>query len=64
MVGQIPSKECLLVLIDANVRTGKRVQGCDDSKVLGAYGRDKLNYNGKRLLIFARQQARSHEHVF
>ena len=34
---------------------GKRVMGCgdDESRVLGAYGRDVLNDNGKRLLSFA-----------
>ena len=34
-------------LIDANARTGKRIEGCDDGRVLGAYGRDELNNNGK-----------------
>ena len=43
------------VLTDANARTGKRDEGGGeaDSKVLGAYGRDKLNENGKLLLGFA-----------
>ena len=36
-------------LIDANALTGKRMEGCDDGTVLGAYGRDDLNNNGKRL---------------
>ena len=47
LVKQIPTKELLLVLIDANARTGKRIEGCDDGRVLGAYGRDELNNNGK-----------------
>ena len=36
-------------------RTGKRCEGGEeaDKKVLGAYGRDKLNANGKLLLGFA-----------
>ena len=47
MVEQITTKECLFVLVDANVRTGKRMDGCGDGRVLGAYGRDELNNNGK-----------------
>ena len=54
MVEQIPTKECLSVLVDANVRTGKRMDGCGDGRVLGAYGRDELNNNGKRQLTFAK----------
>ena len=55
LVQRIPRKECLFVLMDANARTGKRVEGGgeDSGKVLGAYGRDVLNENGKRLLNFA-----------
>ena len=38
-----------------NARTGKIVEGGgeSDNEVLGAYGRDKLNENGKLLLGFA-----------
>ena len=36
LVKQIPTKELLFVLIDANARTGKRMEGCDDGRVLGA----------------------------
>ena len=43
----------MFVLIDANARTGKRTEGCDDGRVLGAYGLDDLNNNGKRLLSLA-----------
>ena len=50
----IPTKECLFVLVDANARTGKRMSGCGDGRVLGAYGRDELNNNGKTLLAFAK----------
>ena len=41
MVEQISTKECLFVLVDVNVRTGKRMGGCGDGRVLGAYGRDE-----------------------
>ena len=50
----IPTKECLFVLVDANARTGKRMSGCGDGRVLGAYGRDDLNNIGNRLLTFAK----------
>ena len=49
----VPSRDHLLVLMDANARTGMRRIGWTDSKVLGAYGRDELNGNGERLLIHA-----------
>ena len=48
MVEHIPTKECLFVLIDVNARTGKRMEGCDDCKMLGAFGRDELNNTGER----------------
>ena len=49
----VPGRDHLLVLMDANARTGMRGIGWTDSKVLGAYGRDELNDNGERLLIHA-----------
>ena len=54
-VKPVPSREHVFVLTDANARTGKRGEGGGetDSKVLGAYGRDVLNENGKLLLRFA-----------
>ena len=54
-VASVPTREYVFVLIDANVRTGKRGEGGGEaeSKVLGAYDRDKLNENGKLLLGFA-----------
>ena len=52
-VKQIPTKELLFVFIDANARTGNRMEGCDDVRVLRAYGRDELNNNGKRLMSLA-----------
>ena len=50
----MPAREYVFVLKDANARTGKRVEGggATDSKVLGACDRDKLNENGKLLLVF------------
>ena len=53
-VASMPTREYVFVLTDANARTGKRGQcgGEADSKVLGAYGRDMLNENGKLLLGF------------
>ena len=54
-VASVPAREYVSILTDANARRGKRVEGGReaDSKVLGAYGRDKLNENGKLLLVFA-----------
>ena len=48
LVQRIPKKECLFVLMDANARTGEKVDGerTEDDGVLGAYGRDELNNNG------------------
>ena len=54
-VASVPAREYVFVLTDTNARTGKRGEGRGevDSKVLGAYGRDMLNENGKLLLDFA-----------
>ena len=43
------------MLMDANARTDEKIEGerTEDDGVLGAYGRDELNNNGKRLLNFA-----------
>ena len=48
-IASVPAREYVFVLTDANARTGKRGEGGGeaDIKVLGAYGRDKLNENGK-----------------
>ena len=54
--GDVPKHEQLLVLMDANARTGRREKGqvgSKDSKIIGAYGRDTLNDNGELLLSFA-----------
>ena len=54
-VAPVPAREHVFVLTDANAGTGKRGEGGGEtnSKVLGAYGRDVLNENGKLLLRFA-----------
>ena len=54
-VKPVPAREHVFVVTDANARTEKRGEGGreTDSKVLGAYGRDVLNVNGKLLLGFA-----------
>ena len=48
-VASVPTRECILVSTDADVKTGKRGEGGGeaDSKRLGPYGRDVLNENGK-----------------
>ena len=54
-VASMPVREYVFVLTDAKTRAGKRGEGGGEAhiKVLGAYGRDKLNENGKLLLGFA-----------
>ena len=54
-VASVPAREYIFVLTYANARTGKsgEVGGEADRKVSGAYGRDKLNENGKLLLCLA-----------
>ena len=57
-ISQVPGKEHLVVMMDANARTGKRGEGGGEknSKVIGEYGQDVLNNNGERLLTFAEEQ--------
>ena len=53
---EVPEHEQLFVLMDANVRTGRRgggKLGSEECKVLGAYGQDTLNDNSERLLSFS-----------
>ena len=54
-VASVPARKWVFILTDADARAGKRGEGGAeaDSKVLGAYGRDVLNKNGKLLLGFA-----------
>ena len=54
-LGGTDANERVFVLLDANARTGERSVRCsdDESRILGAYGRDALNDNGERLLSFA-----------
>ena len=51
-IRDVPRGDRLVVMMDANARTGVRQVG-SDPKVLGAYGRDTLNGNGRRLLGLA-----------
>ena len=56
VVEEVPKHEQLVVLMDANARTGRREKGqvgSEDSKIHCAYGRDTLNDNGELLLSFA-----------
>ena len=55
-VEEVPRHKQLLLLMDANARTGRREKGgvgSKDNKILGAYGRDTLNDNGELLLILS-----------
>ena len=54
LVQRIPAKECLYVLMDANARTGRRIEGesLQDEGILGTHGHDELNDKGKLLLSF------------
>ena len=65
-VASVPARECVFVLTNANARTGKRGEGGGetDSKVLGAYSRDKLNENGKLLLGLAEDYRLSLLNIF
>ena len=49
----VPSRDHVLVVMDANARTSGREDGCSDGNVVGAYGRDLLNDNGERRLGLA-----------
>ena len=53
VVTGVSSRDHLLVLMDANARTGMKGIGWTDSTVLGVYKRDKLKDNEDRLLIHA-----------
>ena len=56
---EVPRHEQLFVLMDANARRGRREKGGvgnKDNNILGAYGRDTLNDNGRLLLSFANNQ--------
>ena len=52
-VADVPKGEHLLVMMDANARTGRRGEGWVDDKMLRAYGGDTLNSNERRLLAFS-----------
>ena len=51
-VEEVPKHEQLFVLMDANARTGRREKGhigSKDSKIIGAYGRETLCFDGTEL---------------
>ena len=54
-VQSVPAREYIFLFTYANARTERTGEGGREanSKVLGAYGRDVLNENGKLLLSFA-----------
>ncbi|CAB1103351.1 unnamed protein product [Ectocarpus sp. CCAP 1310/34] len=52
-IREVHSRDHLVVLMDANARTGRRRDGCCDAKIMGAYGRDIMNNNWERLLGLA-----------
>ena len=54
-VAEVPASDHLLLMMDANARTGGRGEGggLEDVRVLGPYGRDTLNDKGSRLLACA-----------
>ena len=54
VASSVPARENVFVLTDASARTGKGGEGRGeaDSNLLGAYGREMLNENGKLLLGF------------
>ena len=65
-VASAPARKYVFVLTDANAKTGKRGEGGGEAhnKVLGAYGRDVLNKNGKLLLGFAEVNKLAHLKTF
>ena len=65
VVQRIPTKECVYVLMDANARTGRRIEGesLQHEGILGAFGRDELNDNGKLPVFCYRQHTSHHEHL-
>lgn len=52
LVRRILAKGCVHVLMDADARMGKRMDG-EDERVMGEHGCDELNDNGRLLLTFA-----------
>lgn len=57
IVGQVPTKVCLLVLVNANAWADRSMEGCGNGRVLGSYGRD--NSNGKRRYWYSLQTTNS-----
>ena len=45
-IREVPSRNHVVVMMNANARTGGREDGCSDANVPGTYGHDVLNDNG------------------
>eukprot|EP00752_Nemacystus_decipiens_P018514 g16599.t1 len=52
LVRNIPARETVFVLMDANAQTRERIEG-EDMGTMGEYGHNELNDNGRLLLTFA-----------
>ena len=65
-VAEVPASDHLILMMDANARTGGRGEGggLGDVRVLGPYGRDTLNDNGSRLLACAAEYKLSIANTF
>ena len=65
-LASMPAREYVFDLTDLNARSGGRGEGCGEAcrKVLGAYGRDVLNENGKLLLGFAEDNKLDLRNIF
>ena len=53
---QVPKGGHLPIMMDASARSGRRREGCVDDTVLGAYRRDMLSANGRRLQAFSAEK--------
>lgn len=63
-IDEVLREDHLLVLVDAKARTGKRENGCADSPVLGAYGRDELSDYREKTTPPYDKQACAPQYVF
>lgn len=52
-VSAVPSGEHAVVMVGANARNGTRDDESTPDKVMGAYGRERRNEEGRRLVEFA-----------
>ena len=62
----VPAQKYVLILTDANARTGKKGEGDEEagSRVLGAYGRNVYSKKGKLLLGFAEDNVVAFLNIF